>query len=71
MLLAINLTIKKTGLPEYIRLLKLTYIATGSISGFFEKKVLASIFILAFNDILIKIAKEYDTAIIGINQAKQ
>jgi hypothetical protein len=71
MLLAINLTIKKMRLSEYIRLLKLTYIITGSISGFFEKKVLVLIFIPIFNDIFIKIAREYDTAIIRINQAKQ
>jgi hypothetical protein len=71
MLLAINLAIKKTGLSEYIRLLKFTYIATGSISGFLEEKALASMLISVFNDTLIKIAREYDTAIIGINQAKQ
>jgi hypothetical protein len=70
-LLAINLAIKKMGLPEHIRLLKLTYTTTESISGFFREKALASMLISAFNDTLIKIAREYDTAIIGINQAKQ
>jgi hypothetical protein len=67
MLLAINLAIKKMGLPKHIRLLKLTYTITGSISGFLEEKALASMFISIFNDTLIKIAREYDTAIIGIN----
>jgi hypothetical protein len=57
-------------LPKHIRLLKLTYTTIGSISGFFKKKVLASMLIPIFNDTLIKIAKEYDTAIIEINQAE-
>jgi hypothetical protein len=67
MLLAINLTIKKMRLLEYIWLLKLTYIIIGSISGFLEEKILALMLISIFNDTLIKIAKEYDTAIIKIN----
>jgi hypothetical protein len=71
MLLAINLTIKKTRLPEHIRFLKFTYTVTGFISGFLEEKILASILISAFNDTLIKITREYDTAIIGINQTEQ
>jgi hypothetical protein len=71
MLLVINLAIKKMRLSEYIRLLKLTYIIIGSISGFFEEKVLVLMLISIFNDTFIKIAKEYDTAIIGINQAEQ
>jgi hypothetical protein len=71
MLLAINLTIKKIRLLKHIQLLKLTYTTTKFISGFFEKKALALILIPIFNDTLIKIVREYDTAIIEINQAKQ
>jgi hypothetical protein len=71
MLLAINLAIKKIRLLKYIRFLKLTYITTGFINDFLKEKVLVSMLISIFNDILIKIAKEYDTAIIGINQAEQ
>ncbi len=71
MLLAINLAIKKLGLPEHIRLLKLTYTTTGSISGLLGEKALALMLIPVFNDTLIKIAREYDTAIIGVNQAEQ
>jgi hypothetical protein len=71
MLLAINLAIKKMGLPEHIRLLKLIYTATGSISGLLRKKALILMLIPSFNDALIKIARDYDTAIIGINKAEQ
>ena len=71
MLLAINLAIKKIGLPEHIRLLKLTYTAIGSISGLLGEKALALMLIPAFNDSLIKTAREHNTAIIGINQAEQ
>jgi hypothetical protein len=71
MLLAINVAIKKMGLPEHIRLLKLIYTATGSISGLLGEKALASMLIPSFNDTLIKIARDYDTAIIGVNQAEQ
>jgi hypothetical protein len=67
MLLAINLAIKKMKLPKHIRLLKLIYTIAESISDFFKKKVLALILIPIFNDTLIKIAREYDTVIIGIN----
>ena len=71
MLLAINLAIKKKGLLEHIRFLKLTYTAIGSISDFLREKVSASMLVPSFNDALIRIAREYDTAIIGVNQAEQ
>ena len=71
MLLAINLAIKKKGLPEHIRFLKLIYTAIGSISGLLGKKASALIFIPSFNDALIRIAREYNIAIIGVNQAEQ
>jgi hypothetical protein len=58
-------------LPEHIRLLKLTYTTIGSISGLLGEKALATMLIPAFNNALIKIAREYDTAIIGVNQAEQ
>jgi len=69
--LAINLAIKKKGLLEYIRFLKLIYTAIGLISGLLREKVSALMLILSFNDALIRIAREYNTAIIGVNQAEQ
>jgi hypothetical protein len=71
MLLAINVAFKKMGLPEHIRLLKLIYTTTGSISGLLGEKALASMLVPSFSDALIKIARDYDTAIIGVNQAEQ
>jgi len=67
MLLAINVAIKRIGLLEYIRLLKLIYTATESISGLLREKALALMLIPSFNDALIKIARDYDIAIIGVN----
>jgi len=67
MLLAINLAIKKKGLLEYIRFLKLIYTAIELISGLLGKKASALMLIPSFNDALIRIAREYNTAIIGIN----
>jgi len=65
--LIINLAIKKKGLLEYIRFLKLIYTAIGSISGLLREKASASILVSSFNDALIRIAREYNTAIIGVN----
>jgi hypothetical protein len=47
--------------------LKLIYTATGSISGLLGEKVLILMLIPSFNDALIKIARDYNIAIIGIN----
>jgi len=69
--LAINLAIKKKGLLEHIRLLKLIYTAIGLISGLLGEKASASMLVPSFNDALIRIAREYNTAIIGVNQAEQ
>ena len=69
--MAINLAIKKKGLLEYKRFLKLIYIAIGSISGLLREKVSALMLVSSFNDALIRIVREYNTAIIGVNQAEQ
>jgi hypothetical protein len=71
MLLAINLAIKAMGLPEHIRLLKLSYTATGSISGLLREKALASMLLPDFSDHLIRAAREHDAAVIGVSQAEQ
>jgi hypothetical protein len=61
------LAIKKKGLPEHIRFLKLIYTAIGSISGLLGEKASASMLVSSFNDALIRIVREYNTAIIGVN----
>ena len=58
------------GLPEHIRFLKLIYTTTGSISGLLGEKALVSMLIPSFSDALIKIARDYNAAIIEINQAE-
>ena len=70
MLLAINVAIKKIGLPEHIWFLKLIYTTTGSISGLLGEKALALMLVPSFSDALIKIARDYNAAIIGVNQAE-
>jgi len=69
--LAINLAIKKKGLLEYIRFLKLIYTAIELISGLLRKKASTLMLVPFFNDTLIRIAREYNTAIIEVNQAEQ
>jgi hypothetical protein len=71
MLLAINLAIKAMGLPEHIRLLKLSYTATGSISGLLREKALALMLLPDFSDHLIRAVREHDAAVIGVSQAEQ
>jgi len=71
MLLAINVAIKKMGLPEHVRFLKLIYTTTGSISGLLGEKALALMLVPSFSNALIKIARDYNVAIIGVNQVEQ
>jgi hypothetical protein len=71
LILAINLAIKKTGLPEHIRFLRMSYTTTGSISGLLGERATAAMLCPTYNDTLINIARKFDPAIIGVQQAEQ
>ena len=55
------------GLPEYIRFLKLSYTATGAISGLLNDKAIAIMLIPAYNDALISTVRKFDPDVIGID----
>jgi len=58
------------GLSEHIRFLKLIYTTTGLISGLLGEKVLALMLVSSFSNALIKIARDYNAAIIEVNQVE-
>ncbi len=62
---------KEWGLPEHIRLIKLDYTETGTISGFLAERATASMLIPRYSDALIKIAIQHDINIMKISQAEE
>ena len=70
LLLAINLAIKKCGLPEHICLLRLWETPSEAISGLLKEKASAEMLNSAKEEIL-KTAKELDSSIISLQAAEQ
>ena len=70
LLLAINLAIKKCGLPDHIRLLRLWESPSGAISGQLKEGANAEMLYTAKEEIL-KAAKKLDPSIISIEAAEQ
>ncbi len=70
LLLAINLAIKRCGLPEHIRLLRLWETPSGAISGLLKEKASAEMLISAKEEIL-KAAKKLDSSISSFQAAEQ
>jgi hypothetical protein len=67
----LNKVIKEWGLPDHIRLIKLSYIETGVISGLLAEKATVNMLIPYYSDVLIKVAIQYNINIIKIGQAEE
>jgi hypothetical protein len=71
LLLALNKAMKEWGLPDHIRLIKLGYSETGTLSGLLTDKATADMLIPYYSDALIKVAIQYNINITGISQAEE
>ena len=71
LLLAINLAIKKAGLPDHVRFFRMSYTTTGAISGLLGDRATAGMLCPAYNTLLINTARALDPAIIGVQKAEQ
>ena len=59
------------GLPDHIRLLRISYTTTGSISALLGEKAIVEMLCPAYNNTLINIARKFDLAIIGVQKVEQ